>query len=228
MSGTFQEQCVALRRAGNTLNQICQKLGRSKSSVYVHIRAIPLSPDRMDEICAQQAERMRMYARTQNGIIYNVKGRSRLGRHPIPFERWDELLVDLVSHLIFDGSITKSTCVYYNRSDALIQQVREHMGHVYPFPPIVHMEPTGVVRVSWHNVELAALMRDKARDLCVNLVSLPNELQRIFLRALFDDEGCVSYSMRRRSRLVRAYQHDVSMLELARLLLKRFGIQSGG
>lgn len=226
MGDTLKTACRELRAQGRSLNEICSILGRGKSTVYPHIQDIPLSEERRLQIQRENAERMRQYALANNGITRNTKGVSLLGKHPLPFPEWNAGLVGLVAHLIFDGTINAHSCVYYNRSLSLVDVVRKNMLRVYAHPPKIHLEPNGVTRASWHNVELAALVRTKADELLATITYLDKELQRAFLRALFDDEGCVTYSIPRNARMVRAYQHSLPILRLAQTLLLVFGIES--
>lgn len=100
------------------------------------------------------------------------------------------------------------------------------MFDLYPYPPRVSFEDPGVVRSSWYNVELAALVQQKAGELLNTVHIMDHELQRTFLQALFDDEGCVSFCTKRGSRLARAYQYNLATLELAQVLLGHFDIES--
>lgn len=135
-------------------------------------------------------------------------------------------MVSLVAHLLFDGHVSTSACAYYNRSEALIVHVVRCMCLVYPYVPAHTIDKNGVSRVSWYNVELAALMQGKEEELLRSVATMDKELQRAFLRALFDDEGCVTYSVSRNARTVRAYQHNLPILRLAQTLLLVFGIES--
>lgn len=126
---------------------------------------------------------------------------------------------------MFDGEIKYSRCVYQNRSVALINSVRSFMQAVFSLKPYDKFyEETGVHRISYHYVELASYMRKKSKQLkkYIKASSLPEK--RIFLKAFFDDEGCVY--KHGNNRKVRGYQHNLEILNLIRGLLRDFDIKS--
>jgi len=190
---------------------------RPKTSVYFHIRHIHLPENRKQEIRRVATQRFINYNK-------NRKGKSRLNRHPIPFERWNTALVSLVGHLIFDGEIKHGGCVYTNRSLALLKHVNACMQTIYPFTPKRYESLPGVHKIGYHNVELNKFFKSKARELLVEAKGMEHELQRSFLRAFFDDEGSVYFIGNRRA--VRGYQHNKNILHLIQHLLKNFGVES--
>ena len=100
---SFKNQCITLRTRGFSLNQIVAKTKRSKTSIYFHIKKIPLSEKRHKEILLAAIKRFNDYSKS-------IKGKCRLDRHPITFTNWNSNLVSLTGHLIFDGEIKKSGC----------------------------------------------------------------------------------------------------------------------
>jgi intein/homing endonuclease len=84
---------------------------------------------------------------------------------------------------------------------------------------------TGVTRIAYFNVALAAHLRERAAALLRDVAGLPRGAQREFLRAFFDDEGCMDFVPAKR-RSVRGYQKDSAILELIQSVLRRFGIES--
>ena len=214
---SFKHRCIALRKRGFSLNQIVEKTKRSKTSVYFHIRHTPLNNKRRQEIRLARIERCINYSK-------GVKGKSKFGRHPIPFEIWNPSLVSLVGHILFDGTIKYGGCVYTNRSVSLLDHVTSCMQTVYPFQPKRYESIPGVYKIAFHNVELEALMRDKEIELTENISHMGKELQRAFLRAFFDDEGSVYFTGKRRA--VRGFQYNSKILNLVQLLLRGFGIES--
>lgn len=152
------------------------------------------------------------------------KGKSAVGRHPQRFDSWTEDLVTLVSHFLFDGEIRYSGCVYTNRSAALLKQVSTAMRLIYAYPPNRVESSPGVRRISYHNVELAALMNTKADELIKVIPKMPVEHKRALLQAFFGDEGSVYFIGKKRH--VRGYQHSIELLKLIQRLLGEFWIQS--
>ncbi len=218
VSEPFKLQCIALRERGYTLPEICRALGRGKSSVYFHIRTIPLPQEVFSSIAKKKVERF-------HGNIGRKKGVA-VRPQPPSIEKefvWTSTIVLLVAHLLFDGGVSDSYCAYYNRSLALIGRVENAMRAVYQHPPIQHTDKNGVTNIYYHNVALARFMQKKTEELLANVCTFERELQRAFLIAFFDDEGCVSH--KGNDRKVRGYQHSKALLLLIQNLLTNFGIR---
>ncbi len=212
---TFKAQCISLRKRDFTLAEIMKKTGRSKTSVYFHIKNIPLSKKKQVEIKRNSGVRGRRVAALR-------KGKSL--RPFRTFTEWTPELVSLVAHLYFDGGIYKS-CVYTNRSKSLLNSVEKNMHILYDNIPKRYMdEMTGVHRISYHNVALASFLKEKTIELVHIVHKLPREHQREFLRAFFDDEGCMDYRAERNLRRIRGYQNDRHILSVVQAVLKNFGI----
>ncbi len=212
---TFKAQCILLRKRDFTLAEIMKKTGRSKTSVYFHIKNIALSKKKQKEIKQKSGERGRNVAQLR-------KGKAMRPFHL--FTEWTPELVSLTSHLLFDGEMHKS-CVYNNRNRCLLERVKNHMRLLYMYEPKRYTNPvTGVHRISYHNVALALFLKEKALTLIAEIHSLGVEHQREFLRAFFDDEGCMDYREKRNLRQIRGYQNDRSILLVVQTTLENFGI----
>lgn len=215
---TFKQQCIELRKKDHTLNEIVEITGRSKTSVYFHIRDIPLSAKKQREISVAARVRALRISGARKGVSTRPHHR---------FSKWNTDRVLLVSHLLFDGEIARSKCVYSNRNEALVGRVQRLMRSLYDFEPKVYRNPTtGVQRVGYYNVALGAFLREKSIELCTNVCAFPKAQQREFLRAFFDDEGCMDFRPQTNSRRIRGYQKDRRILHLIKRLLKNFGIES--
>lgn len=218
MKNSFKNSCLELRKKDYTLNEIVNATGRPKTSIYFHIKDTPLSKEKVKSIHINSGKRIRKEALKR-------KGKSR--REFKKIERWDKKSVRLLANLLFDGQITKSSLVYHNRSKALIQIVTNNMQTYYKYKPITKMdEKTKVMRISYHNVALAKHFNKKSKELLEKIETMSLELKRIFLKAFFDDEGCIHYDRRSRKKEVRGYQHNRKILELVYNLLKKFDIES--
>lgn len=213
---SFKEQCIALRRQDKSVIEIMKITGRPKTSIYQHIRDIPLSAARIQKYKTAAAARIRKYPLARKGK--SVRSFST-------FNTWTPDTVQLVAHLLFDGEITHGSCVYNNRSLTLVRHVEKLMRFLYSFEPRQWMNQlTGVFRISYHNVALSAYMREKAAGLLKEIGGLPIECKRAFLKAFFNDEGCIDFRPATNHRKVRGYQKDVSILTLIQRLLSDFDI----
>lgn len=215
---SFKEQCIALRRKDKTLNEIVAITGRSKTSVYFHIKDIPLSAKKQEEISEHTRQQARKIAAARKGKAL---------RPFKPFSAWTPNMVLLVSHLMFDGEILKRKCVYHNRSQALTDQVEQLMGDVYDFPPVLSVDRvSGVRRIGYYNVALANHLHEKALEIKREVMSWSLDYQKECIRAFFDDEGCMDFRPDRNLRRIRGYQNDQRILELIQSLLQNFDIES--
>lgn len=214
----FRKQCIDLRNKDYTLPEIVRITGRSKASVFYHIQHIPLSRTKQASISTASGKRIGAYSSAR-------KGKSTKGF--IPFTKWSDEHVSLIAHLLFDGEIKKSGCIYTNRSGVLLAQVESLMSVVYGYKPTKYFDVhTGVSKIAYFNVALSIYLKRKASALLKGIKTFPSERKRIFLKAFFDDEGCIDFKPRRNQRRVRGYQKNISILQLVQHLLKNFGIDS--
>ena len=215
---SFKELCISLRKKNYTLPEIVRLTGRSKTSVYYHIRSTPLSDKKWQQVLATSGARIRIFARARKGQSTRAFGK---------IQTWDQDTVFLVAHYIFDGSLGNGGCSYNNRSETLIRRVEKAMKHIYDFATRrYHNDLTGVLRISYFNVALLAHIQEVATGLLGNIQSLSKENKRVFLQAFFDDEGCMDFRPWRNTRRIRGYQKDVAVLDIVQELLLEFGIQS--
>ena len=214
----FKQQCIELRKKDYTLPEIMKITDRGKTSIYFHIKDIPLSKKKKKEISEASAHRARKASADRRG---------KSDRTFSQFSNWTTDLVLLVSHLIFDGELRRTTCGYSNRSKALITRVENLFEHIYKYEPKRYFnKKTGVLSVRHHNVALASYLQKKSQELLLYIKSAPKSQQREFLRAFFDDEGCMDVRLNQNKRRVRGYQNDREILKLIRTLLTKFNIES--
>lgn len=212
----FKEQCIALRRKGYSINEIMKATGRAKSSIRTHIKEIPLSKERMKQYREASGKWIRKFALAR-------KGKSE--RSFQNFDTWSTETVLLLGHLLFDGEIAKGRCVYNNRSKALIERVEKLMHERYDFEPKWYQNQiTGVWRISYHNVALSAYLNKKSKELLRGIGKMSLDLKREFIRAFFDDEGCMDFRPKKNIRRIRGYQKDVQVLKIIKDLLADFNI----
>lgn len=219
MESPFKRDCVALRKSGHTLTEIVQITGRAKTTVFFHIQSIPLPVDKQIAMRHAAGERIRGFALAR-------KGKSARGFRKI--EEWTPDAVLLVGHLLFDGEIGERRCAYHNRSSVLIERVRFLMEkELYDFSPTFYLnKEAGVQRISYNNVALSTYVQELSLALLKSISTLSLENKRAFLKAFFDDEGCMDYKPKRNKRCVRGYQKNTATLHLIQSLLVDFNIGS--
>lgn len=97
------------------------------------------------------------------------------------------------------------------------------MKYVYDYKPR-ELSRNEVIRISYHNVALAKYLTDKSKQLLKEIDALSQELKRVFLRAFYDDEGCMDFNGVNRE--VRGYQYNDGILEIIQRLLTEFTINA--
>ena len=215
---TFKKKCIELRKRDFTLNEIMQATGKGKSSIYYYIKDIPLSEAKTREINRKLKCR---------AVELAIARRGKALTPYKPFSKWTPEFVLLIAHLLFDGEISRSRCAYNNRSLVLIERIQQLMKFVYDYPGYRHLKKgTDVLVIAFNNVELGSFLKEKSLELLECIDSMPLRFQREFLRAFFDDEGCMDFRKERNTRRIRGYQNDRTILLLVQALLANFRIKS--
>jgi intein-encoded DNA endonuclease-like protein len=215
---TFKQRCISLRKRDYTLTEIASLTKRSKSSVYFHVRNMELTAKKKDLIRAETRKR---------AIRIASQRRGKSVRTFTSIHSWSANTVYIVAHFMFDGEISQGGCIYNNRNKSLLDSMEHAMKEIYAFEPKRYTNrATGVHRISYFNVALSAHMRTKVFELLQEIGTLPTSLQRVFLRAFFDDEGCMDYRPARGLRRVRGYQKSNKVLTIVQLLLRNFDIEA--
>ncbi len=209
---------VQMRNSGFTLGEIMSETGLSKTTIFHHIRTIPKSDVLLQKLRAITLKKQKLQADRRRGK--SVKSYSFL--RP---QSWNDNFVNLVAHFLFDGRITRTSCIYYSRNSVLRDIVTENMARAMGVNDYkVYDAPGGVKRVCYFNVEVASFIRQKADELLNYIVSASDSHKVSFLRAFFDDEGCITFTAKKR--LIRGYQHSLPTLRLIKKLLADFYIES--
>lgn len=217
----FKQKCIELRRQNYTLGEMVKLLDRPKTTIYFHVQNLPITPFLKEKI--SQISRININGARAKGLT-TQKGRSWLNRHCKEFINWSLAMVNLVAHIIFDGEIRNCSTMYHNRSLALINNFRMKMKRIYSYEPRIHKKSGDVITLAYHNVELTNFLRIKKEELIKEILNFPKNYQREFLKAFFDDEGCIYFHDK--ARRVKGYQHDNEILVTVQKLLSKFGIDS--
>ena len=215
------EKCRTLRKKGFTLGKIIKTTRLPKTTVFDHIYDIPLSITVQERIRKETIERLKKFSIK---TARRRKGKCMPGRIVLKPRDWSNKLLFLVAHFMFDGEIQSHSCVYHNRNKILINRVKFLMKETFNLESCDYLnKKTEVHRVSYHYIELADYIKEKARELKKYIKTTSLSEKKIFLQAFFDDEGCASW--RRKKREVRGFQHNLEILRLIQKLLKDFNIK---
>ena len=207
-----------MRKEGLTLTEITNKTGLSKTTIFHHIKSILKS-----NILKKRLKTISRAA--QKHVAESRRGKSvknYIFRKP---EKWNPDFVNLASHFLFDGAITRFSCLYYNRNKVLVDNIIIQMKKILDIDDYkTYHDHNDVTRLAYHNVELTVFIRYKTTELLNYILSAPKVEKIAFLQSFFDDEGSVDF--RKTVRRVRGYQHNDKILLLIQKLLKDFQITS--
>lgn len=212
---TKGERCKQLRQLGYSIGQIAKRLHLSESTVHWHVKGIRLTVAQRESLRLQKRELM---------VGVNAKRRGRALRQ-VAFRkpRWNGKLVELVAHLNFDGRIDRYGLHYYNNSKQQAEQVKSLVQRLLGIEARIRQRQTGLWIVSYYHVGVASWLLTREQELLTVIWHRP-DWQRIWLQALFDDEGHVHFSGS--VRRVRASQDSFMVLRRAQQFLKNMHIQS--
>jgi len=210
-------QCRALRAEGLSFGEIATKLSLPKSTVHWHTRNIKISLSQHEAIEQRRQELCRMLPNKR-------KGKCIAGREVFKPESWTEDLVHVIAHLMFDGSVERYGCVYYNSSETNVDHVSDLLNKVFGVKAKKKIRDNSIYAVSAYYIELADYVREKERELLGYIQLAPIEEKKIFLQAFFDDEGSIYY--KKGKRRIRGSQDSIVLLELVKKLLVDFNIYS--
>lgn len=217
-SSVLISEMIQMRRDGLTLTEIQNKTGLSKTTIFHHIQSVPKSDALKYKLRLISQELQKKVSDSRRGK--SVK--SYTFKKP---EKWDPDFVNLVAHFLFDGQITRGSCTYYNRNETLLNGIIKSMNKILGVSDYKKYNSSGgVKRVAYHNVEIVAFLRRKRDELQTYIFGASEKEKLSFLKSFFDDEGCVSYSAKRR--LIRGYQHSLNILKIVSTLLSEFTIQN--
>lgn len=210
------EKCRVLRMKGFTLGEIVENVNLPKTTIYGHVRNIPLSPELKERIKMISTKRINDYIRRER------KGKCMPGRIVLKPKYWSSELIFITSHFMFDGLIRHEGCEYYNRSNCLLQKMKKTAEKLLGLRSKIYKRDFGVKQLRYYYVELSAYIRKKALELLNYIKTASSKEKRIFLKSFFDDEGSIHFD----KKIVRGYQHNLEILKLVQKLLKDLDIKS--
>ncbi|MFH0912993.1 MAG: LAGLIDADG family homing endonuclease [Candidatus Omnitrophota bacterium] len=211
-------KCRELRIEGNSFGEISSVLGVAKSTLYAYLKDIPLSYKQKQDIEKRRKAKCFIGGNPR-------KGKCLAGREIIKPVSWSKDLIHIVSHFIFDGRVDEDCCIYYSKDKYQIRHMQRLLEEKFRAIPRIQLRDNGVYGLVFYHVELANYLKRRREELIAYVANgAPKAYKREFIKAFFDDEGCIFYKGDKRR--VRGYQKSNSVLELVLNLLKEFGIES--
>lgn len=213
------ELIAKLRRNGYSYGELASKFNTFKSAIYYHVKNIPVSG----------VGKTRLYLRERKAQTKLVERCTKKIRTP----RFTLEKVRLIAHCLFDGEVFISTAKnfyyfgYSNNSKALVGQFINDVSEIYG------LEKYFIYRRG-DNYQVRFCSKKAVEDLLKHSPSYSNDkramvpkevmtadisLKSAFLRAFWDDEGCIDY----RGRLISTCTAPNVLRQLA-LLHKELGI----
>lgn len=210
-------KCKRLRMRGYSLGEISFITGLPKTTIYGHIKHISLNSRQRANIEIRRKERNKDRPNPR-------KGKCLPGREIIKPKSWSNDLVHIVSHFMFDGRISDDYCIYYSKNKYQIYHMEKLLYKIFKIKPKIQLRDNDVYGLTFYHVEFADYIKNRKDELPYYLNNGASKLKkRLFLRAFFDDEGCVSYKGDKRR--VRGYQKLRTLLLQIKDLLSQFNIE---
>lgn len=188
------KQIQNLRKKGFSYKELAEKFNISKSTAYKYSSSIKLTNKSMKIISKKIEKRQKEF----------VQNYARLKDLPKKIN-WSISKIRIISHCLFDGSVSENVTKYTNSSKALIDQFVEDVFSVYGINPS-RIEILAGKHLNKYTVYFCS------KRLCLDLfkytpsystsskkAKIPNKVfsssnEEIseFLRAFWEDEGCVT------------------------------------
>lgn len=211
-------KCKELRSKGYSFGEISSKIGLAKSTLYPYLKNISLGARQRQNIEIRRKEKC-------NNKANPKKGKCLPGREIIKPNSWSKDLIHILSHFMFDGRVDEDSCIYYSKDKYQIEHMQKLLRDTFRANPKVQLRDNGVYGLVFYHVELANYLKSRKEELFAYLNNgAPRAHKQEFLRAFFDDEGCVFYKGDKRR--VRGYQKSQPILWQIMDLLDEFGIKS--
>ena len=148
-----------------------------------------------------------------------------------------KILSRVVAHYLGDGCVTNKYAAYFNKNDALLNNFERDITTLFAR---IHLTKgkynSGTKLIQIQNKEIIQFLKELVSDYRSYALRLPNfvnnkELQKEFLRAIYDDEGCVALRVFKKTNEIKrnltlASKSQKFIEEIKDLLEKSFNIQS--
>lgn len=188
------KQIRDLRKKGYSYKELSKKFNISKSTAYKYSSSIKLTNRSMNIIFKKIEKRQKEF----------IQDYAKLKNLPKKIN-WSINKIRIISHCLFDGSVSKNVARYTNSSKALIDQFIEDMFSVYGINPS-RIEVLGGKHLNKYTVYFCSkrLCSDlfkytpsystasKKSKIPNKVFNSSNEEISEFLRSFWEDEGCVT------------------------------------
>jgi hypothetical protein len=166
-----------------------------------------------------------------NTIKKYIKGKVKFPIYPRPlkegFEKITKEKVRIYAHSIFDGHVSHSKgnsyiVGYTNKNSELLKEFEKDVQFVYGLKPTISKVKRGATLIVYSSklMYLDILNFDKS------LIKTNDEYKKIYLKAFFDDEGCVGFNPKRGKFFISGSQKKREELLFIKSLLDGLDIQS--
>ncbi len=211
----IKKYCLKHRQKGLSLNELVQIFKIPKSTIHDWVSDQPLSNRAMINI------RSKIILGQKRGIEIARKISTKVIPQP---DYWTPGLTSIVAHFLFDGYPTskKDGFVYCGRNLSQIQRMSKLIKNVFGLESHYRKNENEVIKSTNFSVNLYKYISRKKKELLQILPKAPIEIKLAFLKAFFDDEGCVTFNQKVKK--VRGFQHSKMILRLVQQLLNDFDI----
>ncbi|MDP7180358.1 MAG: LAGLIDADG family homing endonuclease [Candidatus Woesearchaeota archaeon] len=166
-----------------------------------------------------------------NFIKRCIKGKVQFPIYPRPLkEEFDKVTkekVRIYAHSIFDGHVSHSKgnsyiVGYTNKCPELLREFGNDVEYVYGIKKGEYLLKSGVTNLIYSS----KLMYLDILNFNKSIVKEDPEYKKVYLRAFFDDEGCVIFNPSKGKFFINGKQHNQKEILFIKSLLDDFGIGS--
>ncbi|HJX50281.1 MAG TPA: LAGLIDADG family homing endonuclease [Candidatus Nanoarchaeia archaeon] len=148
-----------------------------------------------------------------------------------------KILSRIIAHLMGDGCVTNRYFAYYNKNNILLEQFEEDMVNAFGE---VHFTigkvNSGTSFVMIYNREIRLFLFSLVKNFKSNYLKFPlfintRDLQKEFLKSIYDDEGCVALRVFKKTNEIKrnltlSSNSLIFLQEIKNILAEQFNIMS--
>lgn len=228
-----------MRKKGKTIYEIANKVDCNHNTAWRYSRNIIMTKkgkkrlekriyDHKVKIAKKGGVAAFRSGKLKNAWEVSTKKISKQGAKP-PLEK-----IRLISHIMFDGTLHDYGIAYYNNNDFLIKEVESDIKKVYNLESKIKRK-NKLFTLRCHSKQVTedllkytpSFSTSEGTDARIpNCVMKGNSLiKKTFLRAFWDDEGCIIFNPDKQIRELIAYTSNKQVMEQLKDLHKDFSIE---